>query len=319
MRAAWISVFLTVGCGNELVVGDVPPRLLFGLGPEADGAIEAPLVKEAPVRMLSSWYNAPSDLEWLLPWREDVVPRAYAAGYALHVVVGGAPDDDEGVIATAHGSACGRPYPLSDRFLDDLAQVVAAFAGAAEGPPLYVTLFPEFQSWTCTGEGAWSSDPEATAYWAALKDRYRAAASVVHQQAPNGRVALCWGGRQARGDDPTVGSGRSFVDHFGPELEASDFQSFIATQPDSNVEDVRDMTELLGRFGPVMVAAYGPNNGSQTIVDADLGAILQDGFLGRATRDGLFAWSFLDDDALTASEATFARVRAAVARYAEAP
>jgi hypothetical protein len=45
------------------------PRLLCGMGPEADVARTSPLVRRAPVRMLTSWYNGPGDLAWMAAWR----------------------------------------------------------------------------------------------------------------------------------------------------------------------------------------------------------------------------------------------------------
>jgi hypothetical protein len=63
------------------------PKLLFGIGTEADSAIKARLTSEAPVRMLTSWYNSPNDLSWMTGWKNGLVPRAYAAGYARHLIV----------------------------------------------------------------------------------------------------------------------------------------------------------------------------------------------------------------------------------------
>jgi hypothetical protein len=141
------------------------PRLLFGMGPEADVARRSPLVRQAPVRMLTSWYNGPGDLAWMAGWKGSLVPRAYAAGYALHLIV--YTGDPEGPIATPHGDACGRRYPLSSRFLDDMRQVARIFAGAASGPRLYVSLFTEFQTYPCK-DNAWNADPAANAYYRTL-------------------------------------------------------------------------------------------------------------------------------------------------------
>ena len=46
----------------------VVPRLLFGIGPEANAARATPLARQAPVRMLTSWYNGPGDLDWMATW-----------------------------------------------------------------------------------------------------------------------------------------------------------------------------------------------------------------------------------------------------------
>lgn len=288
------------------------PRLLFGLGPTASGARASALAGQAPLHMLTTWYNAPSDLGWMAGWRDDVIPQAYAAGYAQHVVVyvGGG----ETTIATSYGTACGRPYPLSDRFLGDMRQLAQIFAGAAAGPPLYVTLFTEFQTYPCK-DNAWSPDAPTTAYYRALKERYLQALAVFHQNAPNARVSLGWGGWQARWDDPATGAGRSLFGYFDDVLRASDFQSFQAMSSESNLADVRAMVARLGVYGPVMLAHYKPDNGSPATFERDLRAMLTDAYLAEVTRAGLFAWSFMDSTNLDSSPSMFQFTRDAIARY----
>jgi hypothetical protein len=290
------------------------PRLLFGMGPEADVARGSPLVRQAPVRMLTSWYNGPGDLAWMAGWKGGLVPQAYAAGFALHLIV--YTGDPEGPIATPYGDACGRRYPLSSRFLDDMRQVARIFAGAAGGPRLYVSLFTEFQTYPCS-DNAWNADPAANAYYRALKDRYRGALAVFHQLAPNARVSLSWGGWQTRWDDRATGAGRSLFGHFQDVLRMSDFQSFQAMATDSNVQDVRAMVRTLGAYGPVMLAHYRPDNGSRSVSEADLRAILTDRYLTDVARDGLFAMSFMDGANL-GSGSLYEFVRRAVRRYARA-
>jgi hypothetical protein len=292
------------------------PRLLFGLGPEANGARSAPLAGQAPVRMLTSWYNGPGDLSWMAGWRNSLVPRAYADGYAMHLIVW--TGDAEGPVETRHGTACGRRYPLSTRFPDDMRRLAEIFAGAAGGPRLYVSLFTEFQTYPCS-DNAWNANPEANAYYRALKDRYREAMATFHQHAPNARVSLCWGGWQTRWDDPATGSGRSLFRYFSDLLRASDFQSFQAMATDSNVRDIRAMARTLGVYGPVMLAHYKPDNGSSAVMQADLHTVLSDGFLADVTRDGLFAMSFMDAGSLTAPGDLYDFVRRAIRRYGRAP
>jgi hypothetical protein len=299
---------------RRAVAADGPsgPRLLFGMGPEADVARGAPLVRQAPVRMLTSWYNGPGDLDWMAAWRGGTVPRAYAAGFSLHLIVYTA--DAEGPIATPHGQACGRRYPLTGRFLDDMRRLARIFAGPAGGPRLYVSLFTEFQTYPCS-DNAWSADPAATAYYRTLKDRYLATQAVFHQLAPNSRVSLSWGGWQARWDDRATGAGRSLFRHFADVLRASDFQSFQAMATDTNTADIRAMVRTLGAYGPVMLAHYKPDNGSGAVVAADLRAVLTDRYLADVTRHGLFAMSFMDGTNLAASTELHGLVRDAVRRY----
>jgi hypothetical protein len=291
------------------------PRLLFGIGPEADIARTTALARQAPVRMLTSWYNGPADLDWMAGWRTTEVPRAYAAGYHLHLIV--YTGDEEGPIATPHGPACGRRYPLSERFLGDMARLARIFAGRAGGPRLYVSLFTEFQTYPCH-DNAWNADPEANAYYRALKERYRATLAIFHQRAANARVSLSWGGWQARWDDRASGAGRSLFRHFADVLRASDFQSFQAMATDSNTADIRAMVRILGAYGPVMLAHYKPDNGSGRVLEADLRLIFTDRYLADVTRHGLFAMSFMDAAGLAAAGELHELARAAVRRYGRA-
>jgi hypothetical protein len=288
------------------------PRLLFGLGPTASGARASALAGQTPLRILTTWYNEPADLSWMADWRADVIPQAYAAGYALHLIVyvGGG----ETSINTTYGQACGRPYPLSDRFLGDVRQLAQIFAGAATGPPLYVTMFSEFQTYPCI-DNAWRPDAQTTAYYRALKNRYLAAMAEFHQSAPNARVSLGWGGWQARWDDAATGAGRSLIQYFGDVMRVSDFQSFQAMSSESNVADVRAMVTLLGAYGPVMLAHYKPDNGNLTTFERDLRIMLTDAYMDEVTHAGLFAWSFMDTTTLDRSPTIFQLTRNAIARY----
>jgi hypothetical protein len=289
-----------------------PPHVLFGIGPVASSASAARLIADAPVRMLTTWYNGPADLKWMTSWKHDTVPQLYAAGYSLHVVV--FTDEPEVPINTAFGVACGRPYPLSDRFLDDIGQIADTFAGTSSGPPFYVTLFTEFQTYPCT-DNAWNPNPQTNAYYRALKARYREALAVFHQRAPNVRVSLGWGGWQTRWDDPAIGGGRAMFQYFDDVMEESDFQSFQAMQSDSNVEDVRAMVQTLGAYGPVMLAHYKPNNRSQATFEHDLRAMLTEDYLADVTGAGLFAWSFMDTKNLAASDSIFEFTTDAIRRF----
>ena len=131
------AALLVVGCAptrsrvtasaSGVTPETAPPGILFGLGPEADAARRAPLVHQAPVRMLTSWFNGTSDLSWMSRWRPTVVLPAYRKGFALHLVVwdGGS----EGPLQTPYGAACGRAYALSGQFLSDMRVLARTFAG----------------------------------------------------------------------------------------------------------------------------------------------------------------------------------------------
>jgi len=267
-------------------------------------------VKDAPVHMLSSWFNGTGDLAWMTGWAANLIPAQYAAGRSLHLIVY-ANGSATATTQTAYGAACGRPYPLSAQFQADMVTLAKTWAGKASGPALYVTLFTEFQTYACH-RNAWSPD---SAYWSALKDSYSAAMATFHRYAPNAKVSLGWGGWQDRTNDPATGGGRSMFAHFADVMGASDFESFQAMQSDTNVADVLAMTRTLGAYGPVMLAHYKPDNGSQATFDADTTAMLTDSNLRQLVAAGLFAWSFMDARNMDADPATYARIVAAVHRY----
>ena len=315
-----LTCALFVGAGGSDVSGSstgkhkrrAHPEILFGLGPEADGAGTSALVKAAPVRMLSSWFNGTSDLTWISRWKSDEIPRAYAAGYALHLIQW-ASNAQTTKISTRYGTACGRAYPLSSQFLRDMTQLAEIF----RGPPksrLYVTLFAEFQTYACS-EDAWSADPQSTAYFMALKDQYRAALKIFHTLAPNSAVSLGWGGWQTEWNAPATGGGRSLFAHFADVLKESDFESFEVINTSREASDLVGMTSELGRFGPVMLAYDRPDGEATPVATADLKAFLSQAFLSRLTRSRLFAVSFMDARFLATNPASFAVVRDAVKRF----
>ena len=261
--------------------------------------------------MLSVWYNGPGDLGWLTDgYHRQMYAAQYAAGRSLHLIVW--TGDSEGSVSTPYGTGCGRAYPLSDGFVAHVGQLAGALSG---GGTLYVTLFTEFQTYACS-DNAWNPNAQTNSYWRALKDRYLEARAAIRAAAPNARVSLGWGGWQMRWDDAAAGGGRSMLQHFADVMDASDFQSFQAMQSDSNVADVRAMTQALGRYGPVMLAHYKPDDGAQATFDADVSAMLTDGFIGEMRAYGLFAWSFMDQSHI-ASEAAYAAVKSAVQRHGQ--
>jgi len=243
-------------------------------------------------------------------WRNGTVPRFVRRRYALHLIV--FTNDPEAKLSTAYGPACGRAYPLSDRFPDDMRQLAQTFSGPANGPALYVTMFTEFETFPCK-DSAWNPDTETTNYYRALKDRYKLAYSIFHRYAPNASVSIGWGGWQAGYDNPTVGAGPVALPALrGPSCGMSDFQSFQAMENAGNVNDIKAMVNILGKFGPVMLAHYKPNNSNQATFDADMHAVLTDSFLTLATAAGLFALSFMDGVNL-APASSFAFIASAVA------
>jgi hypothetical protein len=310
-----VGVLLAGGIITAAFLDKSPPpsKVLFGIGPEADSARRTPLAVGSPIKMLSSWYNGPNDLSWLSGWKTTTIPAAYAAGYALHLIVW--TGDAEKSLPTTHGNACGRGYPLSAGFLDDMAKLAQIFAGTKGGPPLYVTMFTEFQTYPCV-DNSWKPDAATTNYYLALEDQYRSAYSIFHRLAPNVEVSLGWGGWQAGYDDPAIGGGRSLFGEFADVLRMSDFESFQAMDSRTNTAAISAMVSILGGYGPVMLAHYKPDNGSQSVFDADLRTVLSRPFLRGLVAHGLFAISLMDTTNVSADPAMFQFVKASVATYA---
>lgn len=288
------------------------PRLLFGIGTEANSARGTTLAQTSPIGMLTSWYNGPSDLTWMSGFMPGEVRRDYAAGYAMHLVV--YTGDPEVQLSTPYGPACGRAYPLSSGFLDDMRTLAGIFAGSG---PLYVTLFTEFETYPCK-DNAWAADAPTTNYYLSLKDQYRAAMAIFHQVAPRSRVSLGWGGWQAGYDDPGIGGGRSMFEHFADVMDASDFQSFQAMGK-RNARDILAMTRILDGYGSgdVMLAHYKPT--SQAAFGVDIRKILTPTYLSTVTAYGLFAFSFMDNTYLAADPAMLQFTSEAIWRYGMRP
>jgi hypothetical protein len=296
-----------------------PPKLFFGLGTQVENARQTTLAGSTPIELYSSWYNGPNDLGWMTDaWHRSIYADAYASGKAIHLITW--TEVPETRLATAYGTACGRAYPLSMQWRADMRQLAQTFAGPASGPPLYVTLFTEFQTYPCR-DNAWNPDAETTAYYRALKDQYVAGLAIFHEYAPNARVSLGWGGWQSRWDNPAIGEGRSLIPHFGDVMGISDFVSFQAMAGDSNVGDIRAMTSALGAYGPVMLAHHMPdsdtNSGStvNATFASDVRTLLTDDSMAALIADGLTAWAFMHDGPLKADPDLAEFVRKAVIRY----
>jgi hypothetical protein len=284
-------------------------RMLFGLGPEADGARRSRLAASTRIRMLSSWYNGPADLGWMTGWRSTEVRRDYAAGYALHLIVWAS--GPHATVATRYGSACGETYPLSPGFLKDMERLARTFR-APPGARLYVTLFSEFQTYACHGND-WAGEPQTTAYFRALEDQYRRALGIFHRLAPHSAVSLGWGGWQTRWDAPGTGGGRSLFEHFSDVMKHSDFESFEVIGSTSAASDILGMTAALNRFGPVMLGYYKPTEDAGG--RAQLQTVLSGRFLTRLIRARMFALSFMNDSFLSGDPASLAIVSEAAARF----
>jgi hypothetical protein len=295
------------------------PHLLFGLGPEVDGAKDSQLTLNAPVRLMSMWWNTTNDANgWLTDaYHRSMYASQYALGRSIHLIswANGRPDGtfEESPFSTQYGVACGRPYPLSDQYLLDLDRVIDAVSGSGQ---LYVTLFTEFQTYPCL-DNAWLASAQVTNYYRALQDRYMVAMQHIHARNPNAKVSLGWGGWQWGWDDPALGGGRSLVPYFANLMRASDFQSFqsMMNGGNGNADDIQQMTELLNDYGPVMLAHYQPNNGDCVTFASDVHTIFTDQYMADVVGRGLFAFSFMEDNCLNQDPTLYQFVKDAVIRY----
>jgi hypothetical protein len=227
-------------------------KLLFGIGDQANSAAATELVRQTPTRMLTTWFHIPQDIGRFHPWRKTLIPDAYADGYALHLIV--ASWDVEPTVATDRGTGCGKPYPLTDGFLDHMHRLARIFAGKADDPPLFVTVFHGVNVY-----GDYTRDPASTTYYDAIKKRYLQAREIFHQEAPNARVALGFRSWQANYDDPSIGGGLSMFPYFADMLRISDFQSVFSWERDTNIHHIHQAVQALGHYGPVMLAQYADN------------------------------------------------------------
>jgi hypothetical protein len=273
-------------------------RLLYGLEGGVSLAQASELVQDVPIRMLTTWFHQSSELATLTGWRGSVVPDAYDKGFALHLLVPSWEDDDnpEVPFETRYGTACGRKEPFTDTFRDDMRALARIFAGRAEGPPLYVTMFHEVSAFACGDNGYYENTPATRAYYRALKDRYLEIRNIFHTEAPNARVGLGWQGWQATLDDhPEAGGGPSMFEDFADVLAVSDFNSVLSWQEPGNVEQIRQAVRILGEYGPVMVAAYANDDVPPDVIDRDLRTLLTDSSIAALVADGLFAWGFNEE------------------------
>jgi hypothetical protein len=265
------------GFGHDKPAPD--PRVLFGVGDELSAATASPLYQRGGVNMVTGWYNGPSDLDWMSGYAStDIVSNLYRAGKAVELVVWLADEPS---------------YAVSPQFLSDLQRLIAIFKGS--GPyygPLYVVLFTEFETY--------SDDP---GYDAQLRSSYLAAVKVIHAAYDQAYVALGFGGYDWSADTP-----ERDLSFWEPAIAASDFTAFQAMQDQASkgsdgenivVAEIEDAVHQLGGYGkPVMISHFklwgDPAGASGTFAQVT-SQLLNASELAKLTKEGLFAWDFMDD------------------------
>mgnify|MGYP000343636532 CR=1 FL=1 len=285
----------------------ISSKIIFGIGSQAGPAMDYRLVQEAPVHMLTSWYNGTKDLEWMSVQKNDLIPRLYEHNYIVHLITW--TDLPEEEIDTPHGPACGRAYPVSPQVVEDMKQLAQIYNGTG---PLYVSLFTEFPSFTCI-DNNWNGNEN---YWLTLQDNYRMIKDNFHQYAPNSKVSISWGGWLNRYDDNINQGGRSLFPYFAEVMRESDFISFQTMESDTNVNDIANMTAILYSYGrPIMLAHYKPSNSSSEVFDSDMRQLFTDEMIHQLVQKGLFAISFMDDEMINKSETSYQLVKDGIQKY----
>lgn len=278
------------GCKNSTSADKIQkekPEILWGMGDQIDGATSTPIYKNAPIGMVTSWFNKPNDLNWMRGYKnETTMSNLYRRGYAQELVIWLA-DYPE--------------YAVSAEFQDDLKELIRIFKG--NGPhygPLYVVLFTEFETYS-----------QDSTYFANLKEAFLHGKKNIKEEYSEAFVALGFGGYG------WIGQAKRELHEWQKEaLEASDFAAVQhmhhASRLDLMVPQVRRSVRQLGSFGkPVMVSDFKlwSNEGDASGLPSNsfnnfINQVFSRESLQSLADDGLFAWDFMDDDYINdASEA----------------
>jgi len=301
--ACLLIAFLPVvfGCDSSTSADQIEkeePYLLWGMGDQISGAKKSPVFREAPMSMITSWYNKPDDLDWMSGYRDETtMTDLYRRGYAQELVV---------------WLADYPQYAIGDAFREDLKELIRIFKG--NGPdygPLYVVLFTEFETY--------SDDP---AYFADLKDAFLQARDIIKQEYEQAYVALGFGGYGWIGAPE-----RDLKDWEIEALEAGDFAAVQhmhhANRLDLMIPQVRRSVKQLGSYGkPVMVSHFKlwsdegdpPGLASQSF-NTFIGNMFTRKSLEEMADDGLFAWGFMDDTYINDSGTARSRIMEIISRH----
>jgi hypothetical protein len=274
------------------------PEILWGIGDQLASAVKAPIYRNAPVNMVSAWYNGPGDLGWMSGYQKgSTMSDLYGRGKAIELVVWLGDHTD---------------YAISSQFLEDARVLARTFRG--NGPHrgrLYVVLFSELETY--------SSDP---GYFADLKRAYLRAMAIFHQENANARVALGLGGY---GWESRPNRDLGFWDD---AIRASDFTAVQAMQAcDSErngqniiVPQIRSSVKQLGTYGkPVMISHFklwGDPTCQTAAFDKFMRAVFTDRSISALAADNLFAWNFMDDAYINRPGPTHETAKRLIAAYA---
>ena len=280
-----------------------PPKLLFGLGDEISAATSSPLYLHGGVNMVTSWYNGPSDLDWMSGYAAgDTISGLYRQGKALELIVWLA-DEPE--------------YAVSPQFQADIQRLVQIFKG--NGPyygPLYIVLFTEFETYS-----------DQPGYDIQLRSAYLEAVREIHSIYQRAYVALGFGGYVW-----TTASPVRDLQFWKPAIAASDFTAFQAMQDETSrtpsgenivVPEIEDAVRQLGRFGkPVMVSHFelwGDPKAASKVLARVAATVLSGHELKTLSSQGLFAFDFMGAQYVNGDGPGFIAAESVLTRYAAGP
>lgn len=294
---------LATGCNSPTTTDTIPDKsdigVIWGMGNEIPAAQQSPINQQAPIRMLTSWFSKPSDLDWMRNYPDrNTMAELYAQGYAQELVIYLADYTD---------------YAVSQEFQADLRELIQIFKG--NGPdygPLYVVLFTEYETY--------SDDP---AYFQQLKEAFLQSRKTIKDTYAKAYVGMGFGGYEWSGIEV-----RDFKDWEVEVLKASDFAAVQAHHRvkymDRMVPQIRNSVRQLGSYGkPVMLSHFRIWQG-----DGETQAQVQDAFqsfinemfteesMQSLTQDGLFAFSFFADDYINNQGSSFDSIKKVVDTYA---
>ncbi|MDQ3576710.1 MAG: hypothetical protein M3443_03725, partial [Actinomycetota bacterium] len=291
-----------------------PAKLMFGFGDTPRRPAAAKFMEELPARTLTLTYRGQDTVPDLPRWRERI-DAANAVGISAHVIVAG-PNQHELPIQTRFGPGCGRRYPLTNEFSDEMRRLADAIKGPAEGPALFVTVFDGVNNYGCQ-DNTYKITEGIRVYYEALQERYLETLQTFHRVAPNAFVALGWDGSQPLKRQPEIGGGRSMFQHFTNVLHTSDFQSVLFPKPVDNPGHVLRSVQALSVYGNVMATYSGSNSANGT--DWAPARLFSDANVAELTQMGLFGWNFATDDLPDTSTPRYQLVEDIVNRHSMPP
>lgn len=296
-----LTFHFVTGCESSTSADEIQkekPEILWGIGDQVSGAKNTPIYDDAPVGMITSWFNKPGDLSWMRGYQDEItMSNLYRRGFAQELVVWLA-DYPE--------------YAISSKFQEDIKELISIFKGnGPEYGPLYVVLFTEFETY--------SDDPS---YFQDLKEAFLEAAKSIRMEYDKAYVALGFGGYGWIGQPE-----RELKDWEIEALEASDFaavqQMHHASRLDLMIPQVRRSVKQLGSYGkPVMVSHFklwSNQEDPAELPSESFYSFINEVFTRESLQsladDGLFAWDFMDDNYINDPGKAYNKIKEIIKRH----